>query len=71
MEKANSKFNMFKTIYNKSLKTCMNFNRNAQHKKIDKLMGVQSARNLVYSSYVRNYKLWEKEFSNYRSNSDN
>ena len=67
MKKVKSKFNTFRILYNKSYKTCMNINKNAQHSKIDKLMGVQSARNIVYSSYVRNYKLWEKEFLNYKT----
>ena len=34
-------------------------------------MGVQSARNVVYSSFIRNYKLWEKEFTEYSSGAEN
>ena len=49
-------------MYNKTIKDCLNLPAKAHHEKIDKLMGVQSAKNIVQSSYLRNYSLWEKEF---------
>ena len=43
MEKDGSKFNMFRQMYNKSIKDSLNLPLRASHKNMDKLMGVQSA----------------------------
>ena len=62
MAKENSKFNQFRKIYNKSFKEAMNLPWQSMHKKIDKILGVQSAKNLVQASYMRNAKLIEEEY---------
>ena len=49
-------------MYNKTIKDSLNLPPKAPHVKIDKLMGVQNAKNIVQSSYIRNYRLWEKEY---------
>ena len=49
-------------MYNKTIKDSICLPRRATHDKMDKLMGVQSARNIVQSTYLRTYKLWENEF---------
>ena len=59
MRKENSKFNQFRKIYNKTFKETMNLPWQSTHQKIDKLLGVQSAKNIVQSSYMRNFKLIE------------
>ena len=40
MEKKNSKFNIFRGIYNKTIKECMNLPSKAAQEKVDVLMGV-------------------------------
>ena len=62
MMKKNSKFTAFRCTYNKTIKDCMNLPNRAPHDKIDNLMGVQNAKNIVQSTYIRNYRLWKKEF---------
>ena len=47
MQKKTSKFNTFRCIYNKTIKECMNLPNKAPHDKIDTLLGVQSAKNVV------------------------
>ena len=49
-------------MYNKTIKDSLNLPLRAPHEKIDTLMGVQSAKNIVQSSYLRNHGLWEGEF---------
>ena len=49
-------------MYNKTIKDSLNLPLKAPHEKIDILMGVQNAKNIVQSSYLRNHELWEKEF---------
>ena len=62
MEKKGSKFDQYRIIYNQTLKQTLNLPKNTNANKIDKLLGVQSAKNIVQASYVRNYQLWEREF---------
>ena len=49
-------------MYNKTVKDSLNLPSRAPHDKIDNLMGMQNAENIVQSSYVRNYILWKKEY---------
>ena len=49
-------------MYNKTIKDSLNLPSRASHNNMDKLMGVQIAKNIVQSTYLRNYKLWEREF---------
>ena len=49
-------------MYNKSIKDTLNLPIKAPHEKVDTLMGVQNAKNIAQSSYLRNYNLWKKEY---------
>ena len=68
MIKSLSKFNQFRLIYNKSVKQVLGLPANVSISKIDKILGVQSAHNIVQASYIRNQRLWSKEFEQYDSN---
>ena len=47
MEEEGSKFNRFRIMYNKTIKDSLNLPSKASHANLDKLMGVQSAKNIV------------------------
>ena len=62
MEKNSSRYNRFRQMYNKTIKGCLNLPGRAPHEKIDVMMGVQSARNIIQANFIRNYNLWMNEF---------
>ena len=57
-------------MYNKSVKQVLKLPKNTNQNKVDKILGVQNAKNIVYSSFVRNFKLWDREFVNDEDKTD-
>ena len=62
MVQDNSLFSAFRRMYNKTIKDTLNLPFRAPHEKVDTLMGVQNAINIIQSSFLRNYGLWQKEY---------